>query len=141
MQHEETDLVARVAALELQNRRLRRMGTALLAGGLFLGLSAFVAPLVCDTITAERLVIRDSQGKQRLVLDAYATPDPTVTFKDRKGKDSARLALGAAGSLDISIFSEGQARTAQFLVQDGRVVAQEAGAQARQVRQGEVGID
>lgn len=96
-------LTQRVHALERKARRWRR-------GGLALGLAlagvvlAAAAPVVCDIVTGERLVLRDENGRTRVTLDAYRTDAPALAFQDREGRVRARLGLDAAGETALSVY-------------------------------------
>ncbi|MFT5051649.1 MAG: hypothetical protein ACI8QZ_003069 [Chlamydiales bacterium] len=99
------DLHARIDRLERQNRRLVRYGTGVIGTLALITLMSAAAPL-CKTLRAERFVLEDSRGTQRMVFDAYSTPKPTVTLLDSEGDKSARLHVGDAGSIDLEVFME-----------------------------------
>ncbi|MCC6407656.1 MAG: hypothetical protein IT453_10835 [Planctomycetes bacterium] len=97
MQDRTNELVRRIEELELKNRRSRRWlaCAALIAAGA--GLTSMRA--VCDTVSAERFVLVDPQGKQRAVLTAYETGGaPQFTFFDKKGRAIATLATDSDGA-------------------------------------------
>ena len=94
------DLIQRVERLEKQNRNLRRVGGAFGA----LAAVALVAPFVmsaspvCKTIWAERFVLKDGQGHQRGLWDAYTSNgNPTLKLYDAKGKACFALELDDEG--------------------------------------------
>lgn len=96
-------LSRRVHELERQSRRWK-LGT--LAAGLALSavVLAAAAPVVCDIVTGERLVLRDENGRTRVTLDAYRTEAPALAFQDRDGRVRARLGLDAAGDTTLSVY-------------------------------------
>ncbi len=82
------DLVARLERLETQNRRLRRLTTLALdvgAAGLLVGIprAGHAGPDKEKAIEAERLVLRDREGHQRVVLAAEAD-EAVLRFFDRE---------------------------------------------------------
>lgn len=99
----EHDLSSRLDRLERENRRWRRIVVGV--GGLAatLGLVAMATP-VCDVITAERLVLRDTSGRQRFTIDAYNQETPTITWSDKSGRTMARLALENDGLARITYY-------------------------------------
>lgn len=120
MQHVQ-DLLARMDRLERQNRSLKRWGmAAAVLGGV--GMLASAAA-VCDSVSAERFVVRDSRGKERVRLTAYETGGvPKLSFLDDKGKTVFSLGVCEKNSGYIEVTgSNGLARSA-FSVQDGRAV-------------------
>jgi hypothetical protein len=91
------ELVRRVEQLERKNRRLVRWGALTVVATFGGGLMSMRA--VCDTISAERFVLVDGQGKQRAVLTAYETGGaPKLTFLDPKGRAVATLATDEGGA-------------------------------------------
>lgn len=108
------DLALRLDALERQNRRLKRGGIVAALGLAALGMQSFAAPTVCDVVSAERIVLRNSRGRARIVMDAYSSGEPTITFHDQKGKAASRLQLNSAGGLDVSVFKVGKPVPATF---------------------------
>lgn len=117
MSHQDHDLVARLERLERENRRVKRVVGGLLAGVGALALVSFAAPTLCKTVTAERLVIHDERGKERMVVNAYATRTPSLTFKDASGAAAARLSIDDAGTLDVQVFKNGEPTDASFRLQ------------------------
>ena len=93
----EERLLERVEKLEKSNRRLKLFGGAALAGVAALGLVS-ASSAMCDTVWAERFVLKDEHGKKRIMLDAYHT-HPNIAFYDAKGKKQiATIALGKNGT-------------------------------------------
>jgi hypothetical protein len=90
----EERLLQRVEKLEQSNRHLKLFGGAALAG---LGLLS-ASSAMCDTVWAERFVLKDEHGKKRIMLDAYHT-HPSIAFFDANGqKQIATIALGKNGA-------------------------------------------
>jgi hypothetical protein len=106
MQNQLFEMNERLERLERANRRLKRTA-GLLAGGVALtGLAAFAAPAVCDVVYAERLVLRDTSGKQRLVMDAYKSEAPTITWHEKDGRALAKLCINTDGVASIDYFDK-----------------------------------
>lgn len=103
MSQDTRDLAVRLDRLEQQNKRLKRWGTGLALG---LGLVTLAsAKLVCDTVTGERLVIHDPSGRTRVTVDAYSSETPGLTFHNRDGRASARMAVDEkSGEFVVSVF-------------------------------------
>lgn len=111
------DWARRVEKLEQQNRRLVRWG-ALAAvatfGGALMSMRA-----VCDTVSAERFVLVDGQGKQRAVLTAYETGGaPKFTLFDQKGRAVATLATDDGGAYLALSDAKGE-KSVRFAACDG----------------------
>ncbi len=105
----ERDLVSRLERLERSNRRLK--WTAL--GGLALaGLASMASPLVCKTVTAERLIVHDSSGRTRMKMDAYMTQTPSLSFFDEKGRHAGDLSVDAKGAMHLTVVREGEKHSA-----------------------------
>ncbi len=108
-------LTERIAKLEQQNRRMKRV--SVLAGG-FLGalaLVGFAAPVVCDIVTGERLVIRDNYGRTRIGIDAYHNEAPGLTLHDGSGRERAKLAVNDKGDVTLSFLDEKGNSKASYL--------------------------
>ncbi len=95
------ELFSRIEKLENENRRLRRWGGGLLGATLLVGVLGAAAPAVCKTVWAERLVLRDSGGRDRLLMDAYGSATPSITMKDERGKSVVSLSWKDGVLLDI----------------------------------------
>jgi hypothetical protein len=91
MSQDTLNLAARLDRLEAQNRRLKRVGAALALGLSLLALPS--AAYFCDIVSGERLVLRDSSGRQRVMVDAYRTDAPALTFHSREGRTQASLGM------------------------------------------------
>ncbi len=103
MNRELEALTTRLHELERETRRWKR-GT--LAAGLALAVVvlAAAAPVVCDVVSGEQLVLRDENGRTRVTLDAYRTEAPALAFQDRDGRVRARLGLDAAGDTTLAVY-------------------------------------
>ncbi len=115
------DLFVRLDRLERENRNLKRWGLAALA---FVGVGVLgAAATVCDSVFAERFIVRDTRGNERVRLTAYETGGtPKLTFLNEKGQ--AVFSLGVSdkntGYIEVS-GTNGPVRSA-LAVQDGRAV-------------------
>jgi len=88
------DLATRLGRLERQNRALRRLLLAVAGGGLGLAVTAgWNAPDgVQKVVEAERFVLRDAQGKERIRIGTGTGtenngPVASVTLFDKDGKE------------------------------------------------------
>lgn len=97
----ESDIQARLAALERSNRQLRTWLLLTVSGSLLLATLALVAfpttqrnvPLVAESLRVRELVVADSQGTVRVRLGAHL-PDAVVDGKRlRRGQDAAGILL------------------------------------------------
>jgi len=119
-------LNARLERLEQENRRLKKWGGIAAASLGLLGLFGFAAPVVCDIVSGERLVVRDEMGRQRFGLDAYHTQAPAISLHDASGRARARLAIDEKGDLTMSFFDErGGAKASYLFAADGSPKAEE----------------
>ncbi len=94
-------LAVRIRALEDENRRLksktRRFGLALAALGGVAVLSSMSA-VVCETVWAERFVLKDSRGRQRGYITAYETGGaPQLALLDAKGARALTFGVDDSG--------------------------------------------
>ncbi len=103
-----TELEARLAQLETDNRRLRRVGGAALLGLGALTLMSFAAPTLCDIVWAERFVLRDAQNKTRVTINAYATDTPSLTFHDARGKAMGSVGIAPDGTFKLEMMKDGK---------------------------------
>ena len=87
-----TALQARLTELEGRARRGRRYAAAGIALALLLGTTAAVAPSLCDTVRAERFVLTDADGRERLRINAYGSETATLQLFDPSGRELAGLA-------------------------------------------------
>ncbi len=120
MQNQLSQVLERLERLEKQNRRLKRAAAVLAAGIGLTGLAAFAAPAVCDVVYAERLVLRDTSGKQRLVMDAYKSEAPTITWHEKDGRALAKLCINADGVASIDYFDKQGASKSYRFSPDGK---------------------
>lgn len=49
-----------------------------------------------------------------MVLDAYSSRQPNMTFSDAKGRASMRIQVADDGNLDLSVFKGGEQAPATF---------------------------
>jgi hypothetical protein len=115
------DLVVRLDRLERQNRSLKRWGLAAVNFG-GVGMLGGAAA-VCDSVSAERFIVRDSRGKERVRLTAYETGGaPKLTFMNDKGQPVFSFGVSdkSAGYIEVA-GTNGPVRSS-FAVQDGRAV-------------------
>jgi len=97
------ELHVRLERLERQNKTLKRWGAGLALGVGLLGLAS--AKLVCDTVTGERLVLRDQSGRTRVMLDAYGSDSPSLVFHNREGRPTAKMGVDEkSGELVLNVF-------------------------------------
>ena len=95
--NESNELLARIESLEKKNRRLVRMGSAALVA--IAGFGAMSMRSTCDTVSAERFVLLDTQGHQRALLSAYETGGvPQLALYDKKGRAVATLGVEKTGA-------------------------------------------
>lgn len=112
-----TDLIARLEQLETSNRRMKRWGGGLLAVVAAIGLTS-MASSMCDTVWAERFVLKDARGSKRLMLDAYGTDAPYIAFFDSRGKTQAKLSMSNSGNATLDIFKAGVKSSADLRISD-----------------------
>jgi hypothetical protein len=105
----------RLERLERDNQRLKVWGGIAAGGLLCVGLFGFAAPVVCDIVTGERLVIRDNSGRQRVGIDAYHNNTPGVTLNDANGRERAKLGLNDKGDVTLSFTDEKGGAKASYL--------------------------
>ncbi|MFT4540103.1 MAG: hypothetical protein ACI835_002552 [Planctomycetota bacterium] len=108
------DLVNRIEQLETQDRRTKRAFRGVLAVGAVALAMSMAAPRVCKTVWGERFVLKDGSMRERMVLDAYGTKHPTLTFKDKEGGRVAELQVGAEGEMSMKVFRDGKPTNAFF---------------------------
>lgn len=97
MQERIRELDLRIETLERTARRVTRCAALASFGALALGLVSMRA--VCDTVSAERFVLVDPQGRERAVWTAYETGGaPRLTLLDAQGRALATLATDAQGA-------------------------------------------
>lgn len=103
MNVDSSDLNVRLERLEKQNKSLKRWGAGLALGLGLLGLAS--AKFVCDTVSGERLVIRDPSGRTRVTVDAYGAETPGLVFHGRDGRASAKIGVDdKSGELVLNVF-------------------------------------
>lgn len=113
---ETNDLIARIESLEKKNRRLVRIGgAAILALG---SLGAMSLRSTCDTVSAERFVLLDTQGRQRALISAYETGGaPQFVLYDKKGRAAATLGIGKSGAC-LTLADAETGRTIRYGIDD-----------------------
>lgn len=113
---ETNELIARIESLEKKNRRLVRIGgAAILALG---SLGAMSLRSTCDTVSAERFVLLDTQGRQRALISAYETGGaPQFVLYDKKGRAAATLGIGKGGAY-LTLADADAGRTIRYAVDD-----------------------
>ncbi|MFN0243148.1 MAG: hypothetical protein ACKVWV_09685 [Planctomycetota bacterium] len=115
----EHELSNRLDRLERENRRWKRVVVGVAGSVAALGVLAMATP-VCDVITGERLVLRDSSGRQRFMIDAYQQGTPTIVWNDASGKAIARFGLENDGLARITYFdAHGKVRACERVGADG----------------------
>jgi len=115
----EIDLVRRVESLERQNRILRTGGLAVLSvAGVALLASAAT---VCNEVTAERFLVKDTSNRTRAVLTAYETGGtPKLSLLDHKGKEALSFGVGEDGLAFLELpGDDGPVRRSIVLSSDG----------------------
>ena len=115
MNFDSKSLNERLERLERENKRLKVWGGIAAGGLLCLGLFGFAAPVVCDIVTGERLVIRDNSGRQRVGIDAYHNNAPGLTLNDANGRERAKLGLNDKGDVMLSFTDEKGGAKASYL--------------------------
>ncbi len=115
------DLVSRLDRLERENRSLKRWSMALLALGSVGALGSAVA--VCDSVSAERFIVRDSGGKERVRLTAYETGGvPKLSFLNDKGKVVFSMGVCDQNKGYIEVTGVNGLARSSFVVRDGNAV-------------------
>ncbi len=96
MQEEQSHILARLARLETQNRRLKKGGTMLmLLCGAFLAMGQ--AGPSDDGASPESSVLRDATGRKRLFLGVTENGAAVVRLRDASSKAVAMLRMSADG--------------------------------------------
>ncbi len=114
------ELSGRVQRLEEENRRLkksaRRATIALAALGGIALLSSMTAAM-CETVWAERFVLKDARGRERGVLTAYETGGvPQFALLDAKGGRALTFGVDAEGRGYIEVASKSGPVRSHFAV-------------------------
>jgi len=91
------EFVKRLERLESENRKLKRIGTVILAVGCILFLSAQTAPKN-QTVEAEKFVLRDAGGKVRGRLSADSKKTLLELFNAEGQPPSASLCAAPNGA-------------------------------------------
>ena len=125
MREHANDITARLDRLERENRRLKRVGGGLAIAVAALGLMS-AASGFCKTVWAERLVLRDSSGNDRLMMDAYSSGVPSITMRDGNGKSVARLSWKDGIQVDM-LDAKGSTRACTRIDREGKVTTTREG--------------
>lgn len=112
-------LLNRVESLEKENRRIKRLGMGLLGASVCFGLLSAVTPMLCKTVWAERLVLRNASGRDVMTMDAYSTDRPTITMRDDSGKSAVRLSWEDGVLMDF-LDKKGKTSTSVKVNSDGK---------------------
>ncbi len=115
--NESKELIDRIESLEKTNRRLVRCGAAALVA--LAGLGAMSMRSTCDTVSAERFVLLDTQGHQRALLSAYENGGvPQLALYDKKGRAVATLGVEKTGAF-LSLADANGERSVRYGVDCG----------------------
>lgn len=120
------DLAVRLERLERENRRLKRVGGGLIAAVAAVGLMS-AGSAFCKTVWAERLVLRDASGRDRLMMDAYGGA-PSITMQDEQGRSVARFSWQEGVAMELP-GCDGKPATRVKVDKDGKVSTERAGEQ------------
>ena len=97
------ELSQRLAKLEVENKRLKRFGIAAAVVVGAVGLMS-AASTMCNTVTAERFVLRDANGRERAVMTAYETGGvPNFSLLDSSGKKALTFGVSETGQSYIEL--------------------------------------
>lgn len=103
MNEQMNELSTRIEKLESENRRLKRFGIAAAVVVGAVGLMSATSAM-CNTVSAERFVLRDSNGRDRAVMTAYETGGvPNFSLLDAKGKKSLTFGVNEEGQSYIEL--------------------------------------
>src|SRR5947209_3129688 len=107
-------VIGRLDGLERENRRLRWIAGGLLVGVVVLGAVAIFGPdRARRTLVAERLVIRDREGRVRASFGLDASGLPGLKIFDRRGLEQIELGIP---SEDMSMLSFSDRGSNRFLL-------------------------
>lgn len=110
-------LLSRVESLEKSNSRMKRLGIGLIGGSLAIALLGAATPF-CKTVWAERLVLRNAQGRDVITMDAYTGDSSSITMRDDKGKSVVRLSWQDGVTMEF-LDDKGKAATSVRLDKKG----------------------
>lgn len=121
--HEKHEWAVRLERLERENRSMKRWSAAaLVLGGV--GLLASAAT-VCDSVSAERFVVRDSRGQERVRLTAYETGGvPKLSFLNQKGQTVFSMGVCEKNQGYIEVQGEHGSARSSLVVRDGQAMLQ-----------------
>jgi hypothetical protein len=139
-------ILLRLAEVERDNRRLRRMGLYILVGvGALLGLAAaFVVVaarhgmpgFVPQLAEAHRFVVRDDEGRVRAALGMSKEGSSQLVLQDEGGRDRLRMSVLPDGGAGVALVdSAGRSRMVLGLLPDqsASVVLADGGGKTRTV--------
>ncbi len=95
-------LTRRLDTLEMQNRRLRAVASVValsLSALLIMGLTSYGR----KTVTAERFVLKDGQGRVRMTLSETDRGNIAMGFTDAAGRPRTVLLVDSAGSASVGL--------------------------------------
>lgn len=119
MNPKETEaLVSRLERLERDNRYLRWIGSALflgLAGLIVLGPGALMSR---SRLQAERLELKDRQGRVRASLGFDDDGAPSLRFQDEEGRDQIAM-IAHEQSTTFDLYQQGRPRMSMLTTIDG----------------------
>jgi hypothetical protein len=114
-------LARRLDRLERENRRLKRVGSAVLIGLAILALMGQATPArVQKLVEAERFVLRDTNGKLRATL-SMEDGSPSLSLHDEVLRFRAVLGV-AGGSPALELLDQAQTIRATLIALDGAPV-------------------
>jgi hypothetical protein len=110
-------LLIRLEKVERENRSLKIGGLIALlcvAGALFLGLAAPPS----KTLEAELFIVRDTQGKARMIL-TVGEEGPALTLLDKDGKLRVNLGVDKEGPA-LDLLDAAESPRAQLMITDDK---------------------
>ena len=110
-----SSLLTRLEKVERENRGFRIAGSVALlgaAGALFLGLAAPPS----KSIEAELIIVRDTQGKARMIL-GVGDSGPALTILDKDGKLRVNLGVDKDGPA-LDLLDAAESPRAQLMITD-----------------------
>jgi hypothetical protein len=131
MNHELSAWTDRIDALERANRKWKRGLVGVAGGAIALALCGMAAPLVCNIVRAERVVVEDRGGNSRIVIDAYATDTPTIALNDKDGRALAKLGVTPDGQAFLDVFDKKGERRGSYHLGDDAAPKPDAKTESR----------
>ncbi|HEV3165760.1 MAG TPA: hypothetical protein VGZ22_17155, partial [Isosphaeraceae bacterium] len=90
-------LAERVGQLESENRRWRRGGLLALVGAAVVMIGGSNNAQIPKEVSAERLSVRDKNGKERIIMVVNGNDAPVMGFLDATGKELMDFNLDPSG--------------------------------------------